>query len=299
MQTSIRQVTRSSRFPAGRIVISKPALSSIAAAAMLALAALPGCVIEAGHDYGAIASSEDELRTDNGLNVKNGLLFDNGLRLKNGMSLSQGLATGQGLSIAHGLATEQGLSSTTGFLTSEAGQELITYMVECALPLGRSITKSDPVHGGFITFDGYVGLAPQWETGACGEDCQQWVTACLLARSNALGQTRSIEMVASHPAIGSRRTQPFIYLFEEAAFHGNIFQNPPQSHACLGSGGVLSALQTRLCGLLPWLTCGFDSLLDTCFLLNECTGRDGDAYVGCRDHAGTPEHTITTYTRLL
>jgi hypothetical protein len=297
MRTSIRQVMPSSRFPVSRIVISRASL--FATAAMFGMAAMAGCVVDDGQVDGAIASSEDALRTGNGLNLKNGLVFDNGLNLKNGVSLSHGLAVGHGLSIDHGLTSEQGLSSTTGFLTSEAGQELITYLVECTLPLGRSITKSDPVHGGAITFDGYVGLAPQWETGACNQDCQQWVSACLLARSNALGRSISIEIVASHPAIGSRRTQPFIYLFEEAGFHGNLFLDPPESHACLGTGGVLSALQTRLCGLLPWVTCGFDTLVDTCFLLNECTGRDGDAYVGCKDHAGTPQHTITTYTKLL
>lgn len=297
MHTSIRQVMSSSRFPVRRIVISRATL--VAMVAMVAMTAMAGCVVENDQADGAIASSEDALRTGNGLNVKNGLVFDNGLRLKNGMTLSDGLAVGHGLSIGHGLATEQGLSSTTGFLTSEAGQELVTYLVECTLPLGRSITKNDPLHGGTIIFDGYVGLAPQWETGACNQDCQQWVSACLLARSNALGRSISIEMVASHPAIGSRRTQPFIYLFEEAGFHGNLFLDPPQSHSCLGTGGVLSLLQTRLCGVLPWVTCGFDSVLDTCFLLNECTGRDGDAYVGCKDHAGTSEHTITTYTKLL
>lgn len=294
MHTSIRQVMPFSRFPKSRIVISKAAVL-----AWFAMTAMAGCVVEDGQIEGAIASSEDALRTGNGLNVKNGLRFENGLRLANGELLSHGLGMDHGLSINHGLATEQGLSSTTGYLTSEAGQEFIQYLVECTLPLGRSITKSDPLHGGTITFDGYVGLAPQWETAACDQACQEWVSACLLARSNALGRSISIEMVASHPAIGTRRTQPFIYLFEEAAFHGNLFQNPPEAHACLGSGGVLSALQTRLCGLLPWATCGFDSLLDTCFLLNECTGREGDAYVGCRDHAGTPEHTITTYTKLL
>lgn len=296
MQTSIRQVMRSSRFPAGRIVI-RAVLS--ATAAMIAMAALPGCAVEEGQEHGAVASSQDALRTGNGLNLKNGLRFDNGLRLQNGELLSHGLAVGHGLSIDHGLATEQGLSSTTGFLTSEAGQELITYMVECTLPLGRSITKNDPVHGGTITFDGYVGLAPQWETGACNQDCQQWVSACLLARSNALGRSISIELVADHPAIGTRRTQPFIYLFEEAGFHGNLFLDPPQTHACLGSGGALAALQTRLCGLLPWVTCGFDTIVDTCFLLDECTGRINDTYTGCRNHAGTPQHTITTYTKLL
>ena len=65
-----------------------------------------------------------------------------------------------------------------------------------------------------------------------------------LARTNALSNPVSIELVASHPAIGNRRTQPLTYLIEEAGFHGNLFLDPPQAYACLGTGGILSALQT-------------------------------------------------------
>jgi hypothetical protein len=256
------------------------------------------CTLGADQDTGAIASSEHALRTENGLMLRNGLQFDNGLRLQDGELLDHGLAVGHGLSVDHGLNSEAGLSSTSGFVASEAGQELLTYLVQCALPLGRSITKSNPVHG-TLSFDGYVGLAPGWETGPCDQDCQQWVSACLLARTNALGQSRTIELVANHSAIGSRRTRPWTYILEEAGFYGNLFLDPPSSHACLGSGGVLSALQIRLCGLIPWLTCGFDDVLNTCFLPGECSGRVHDAYVGCRDDAGAAHHTITTYTKLL
>jgi hypothetical protein len=286
MQASIRQTRRQTVWLYGCIVLG-------------AVINVSGCALEDGQPLGAVASSEHALRTENGLMLRNGLRFDNGLRLQDGELLEHGLAVGHGLSLEHGLSSEQGLSSTTGFLTSEAGQELVRYLVECTLPLGHGISKSDPVHGGTITFEGFVGLAPGWETGACNQDCQQWVSACLLARTNALGQSRSIELVASHPAIGSKRTRPWTYLFEEAGFYGNLFLDPPNSHACLGSGGVLSALQTRLCGVVPWLTCGFDDLLNTCFLLNECSGRMHDTYVGCRDDAGAAQHTITTYTKLL
>jgi hypothetical protein len=280
--------------------------SSIAGIGMgigLVLAA-SACMVE-DHGAGGTSSSEHGLvasngmEADNGLYADNALRFDDGILLEDGQSLDHGLAAGHGLSVAHGLATEAGLSSTTGFLTAEAGQELVRYLVECALPLGHGITKIDPIRGGTITFDGIVGLSPAWETGACDQDCQEWVSACLLARTNALGQPVSIELVASHPAIGSRRAQPLLYLFEEAGFHGNLFLDPPQAHACLGTGVALSALQTRLCGLVPMATCGFDGLADVCFLLDECSGRDRDAYVGCRNAAGTSQRTITTYTKLL
>ncbi len=257
------------------------------------------CTVEDDQPVEAVASHEHELRTDNGLMLRNGLQFENGLRLQDNELLEHGLAVGHGLDVEHGLRSEQGLSSTTGFLTSEAGQKLVRYLVECTLPLGHAITKNDPVHGGTITFDGFVGLAPEWETGPCDQDCQQWVSACLLARTNALGYSQSIELVAAHPAIGSKRTRPWTYVFEEAGFYGNLFLDPPSTHACLGSGGALSALQTRLCGVVPWLTCGFDDVVNACFLPSECSGRVDDTYVGCRDDAGAAHHTITTYTKLL
>lgn len=245
---------------------------------------------------------EPALEAGNGIMLNNGLKFHGGPRLLNDEALDHGLAVGHGLSVDHGLATEAGLSSTTGFLTTEAGQELVRYLVECALPLGHSISKGDPVHGGTISFDGYVGLAPAWETGPCDQDCQEWVSACLLARTNALGQPVQIEMVADHPAIGSERTNPSVYTTEEAGFYGNLFLDPPEMHACVGTllDSLLSALELRVCGVVPWLTCGFDDAIGLCpgalGLLAECAGRVDDAYVDCRSDGGVPMRAITTYT---
>jgi hypothetical protein len=101
------------------------------------------CAVTDGREVGAVASSEHALRSENGLMLRNGLRFDNGLRLLDGELLEHGLAVGHGLSIEHGLSTEAGLSSTSGFLTSAAGQELIMYLVECTLPLGRAAGSTE------------------------------------------------------------------------------------------------------------------------------------------------------------
>src|SRR5688572_3926090 len=104
---------------------------------------------------------EDEAETETEFR---GLSLANGLTLGNGLSLANGLTLGNGLSLANGLSTNSGLSTTQGFMTTEAGQDLVKYLVECALPGTSSITKNDPVHGGQRTFQGLVGLAPEWRT---------------------------------------------------------------------------------------------------------------------------------------
>ena len=42
--------------------------------------------------------------------------------------------------------------------------------------------------GNSISFPGQIGMAPEWETGACSTNCQENITACLLAHVNTTGQ---------------------------------------------------------------------------------------------------------------
>jgi hypothetical protein len=247
------------------------------------------CMVADVVPEGVIASSEQALQTENGLHL------NNGLHLEDDTPLLNGLAVGFGLSTISGLSTEVGLSSVAGFVTTEAGRKLVQYLVECALPVGHSITKYVLLQGTF-TFEGRVGLAPEWETGACGPDCQQWVSACLLARTNALGETVAIEMVASHPAIGDTRTAPTTYPYEEAGFYGNLFANPPRAYTCQGRQVVEASHHGRLCGLTPWESCGFQNLVGTCYAPGSCGGMAGDSYIDCEDDAGTSYRTITTFT---
>jgi hypothetical protein len=259
-------------------------------------ASTSACMVDPHQAGGVVTSSDHALLGHNGLHLNNGLHVEPGLALEDGTSLSHGLAVGHGLNLTYGLASEAGFSSTTGFITSEAGQTLLRYMVECALPLGASITKADPVGGGTITFQGLVGLAPEWEAGACDQDCQQWVTACLLARNNALGETVSIEMVASHPAVGVARAQPGSYIYEEAGFYGNLFIDPPVMYSCQGTQVVEASHHGRVCGLDAWESCGFENVVGACSGVNSCAGKSADAYLGCRDEVGASYHTITTFT---
>ena len=101
---------------------------------------------------------------------------------------------------ANGLSSANGLSPTTGLITTADGRKTIEYLVRCALPAGHKITKT--YSGVTYTFAGGIGLAPEWETGACGTACQEWVSACMMAHVNTTGQHIGLWMVGNSPALG-------------------------------------------------------------------------------------------------
>ncbi|MCA9711678.1 MAG: hypothetical protein KDK70_37935, partial [Myxococcales bacterium] len=92
-----------------------------------------------------------------------------------------------------------GLPNDSVALTDAARRPVVQYLVECALDPTQTITKV--VDGKEQDFHGMLGLATDWENGACDEDCQEWVSACLLARTNVSGETVDIGLKAAHSAI--------------------------------------------------------------------------------------------------
>jgi hypothetical protein len=84
-------------------------------------------------------------------------------------------------------------------------------------------------------------LAPGWRDGPCDPACQERVSACVLARVNALG--RSIPVVLGPPARAA-----------EGAFFGNLFSEPPRLFSCGGDRAPPRALG-RECAL-PGNRCG-------------------------------------------
>lgn len=204
------------------------------------------------------------------------------------------------VSPAHGLDTAQGLDPAGALLSDPAGLQVAQYLVECALPEGDAITKL--VDGQLHELPGALGLAPQWRDGPCDEGCQEWVSACLLARTNASGETVGLWLAADHPAIGlGHGPDEPIY---EATFYGNLFAEPEARYVCRGpqaAGGQLGAwLQGRTCGGLPLEDCGFTDL-GGCADDDRC-GFDNGFAVECADGddptLGTPHHSISTFVSL-
>ena len=174
------------------------------------------------------------------------LATDNGLPSVNGLSSDNGLISDNGLSSDNGLMSDNGLKNGVGLMTSSEGRATLAYLVKCALPAGKQITKKDQ-NGKSYTFAGSVGVGRGWENGACDSSCQRWVSACILAHINTTGTSLSIWVVADpakQPQIGWGRSST--YPNQEGSFFGNIFVSPPKAYYCGGRNIGAAAVAGRL-----------------------------------------------------
>lgn len=115
-------------------------------------------------------------------------------------------------------------------------QQLMAYLVSCALPAGQEVTwqpaATDPPVAP-ITWQGALGLCPQWrEDGVDGDAaCQELVSACLLARNNAFGvevpiSVRGFDTHGGYFGAGTLddgRPEYEAFPWREGSFYGNMF----------------------------------------------------------------------------
>lgn len=203
-----------------------------------------------------------------------------------------------GIDPSHALSSVAGLDPAGALLADEDNHALVRYLTECALPDGASITKV--VDGEEIEFAGRLGLAPEWEDEACDQDCQEWVSACLLARTNVSGQSVELWLRADHPAIGSGKSLSFpVY---EGSFFGNLFVEDGGRNVCRGVlvGPVVAFLDGRTCSNELGGDCGFTKL-DDCQLAHRCDyqGLLFPMANDCEAPGAAAQHTITTYVHAL
>lgn len=209
-----------------------------------------------------------------------------------------------GIDPEHPLTTSAGLDGS--LLGNPERLATARYVVECALPEGVTITKN--VGGVPTDFHGALGLAPEWEDDACDEDCQEWVSACLLARTNVSGHTVELWLTGDHPALGSGLD--LAYPVYEASFFGNLFVDEDAQHMCPGLlvGPLLAQLQGRTCSATLGGYCDMTSYA-SCSLLPLLSPRCGSEGLpisptlkNCRAGAtpsGGPMRTISTYVHAL
>jgi hypothetical protein len=199
-----------------------------------------------------------------------------------------------GVDPAFPLSSPQGLSEVAGVLTDEDTHIAAQYLVECALPLDSSIVKT--VDGEALVLAGHLGLAPEWEDGACDGDCQQWVSACMLARTNVNAQSLPISMRADHPAVGFDGPSNTVY---EASYFGNLFATPAGKYMCEGSEAAanMALLVGRTCSIDPEI-CDFEGY-DDCEEEDRCDFVDEDGGVTAVDcvppGTNTEYHTISVF----
>ena len=220
--------------------------------------------------------------------------------------------------VMNGLAELQKLSmnalSTTTLMDTASYDALFAtpndrlffqYMVECALPEGAKLKYSGA--NGMLEFHGALGLAPEWAMSSCGQPCQEWVTACMFARTNYYGIPVQFSMRGANPAIMVGDDEKKFATVEEGAFFGNMFLDPQVGFACRGSGDDPITTVVRRCtfadpgmgatGAPP--NCWFFQMGTPCASI--CDGRDPNGgYLRCNtpNDAG-PQWTrpITIYLR--
>jgi hypothetical protein len=134
---------------------------------------------------------------------------------------------------------------TANALRDPLGRELLKYIVSCALDENDKV--SFKVDGVKYSFDGSLGLAPEWgeKNGSCDGSCQRWVSACVLARVDAAGVKREISIRGPNWALLPDANELRTYTVREAAYYGNLFVPGQPRFLCLARG---QQSDPRVCG---------------------------------------------------
>lgn len=148
-------------------------------------------------------------------------------------------------------------------LEDPSARTFMEYLVSCALEPGQAMKWTDR-SGQSYEWKGRIGLCPEWAYGPASEECQRWVSACVLARNNAYGYRVLFSGRGDKPSdpkpflpAPSVRTDPFIRFTElpvastqecgspEKGFHRDCGFQLEQVGRCrtgdrvhLGAGGV-------------------------------------------------------------
>jgi len=143
--------------------------------------------------------------------------------------------------------------ASSGETLGEVDRQILAYAYSCALPSSSSMTLE--IGGEPWEFTGQLGLAPEWETGACDVECQEWVSACLLARTNQFGLPVELSLRGNHPALQVPTEVAEAFTLREGSFYGNVFTEGAdvagQAYACAGgSGSAMWELTDRFCSAI-------------------------------------------------
>jgi hypothetical protein len=169
-------------------------------------------------------------------------------------------------------------------LTDPNARELFKYIVSCALPAGEHVHVD--VEGVNYTFDGALGLAPEWgeDGGSCDEECRSWVSGCVISRLDYLGQSVLISVRGKNDGLKSTPQERAEFPHIEATYYGDIFSHPQKIFACLPPG---KTSMPRVCG--PSLDDCVVEVQGNCEDL--CGDRRNDgSYPNCREASTVGHH---------
>jgi hypothetical protein len=191
------------------------------------------------------------------------------------------------------------LLESSELLATIQGRTFLDYVVKCALPAG--VTFEAQFLTTTYTFEGEIGLAPEWTQKPLSSSSRRWLTACLLAHVNATAAQVSIMLRGDHPALsGEVGTEGAAYTLREGAFYGDIFRIIPAKHACSGEGTTALRVCTNdIAGLSP---CGFTVPGDCTGYKGACEDDEDGVYETCHASLVNPANkspafaeTITVY----
>jgi hypothetical protein len=106
--------------------------------------------------------------------------------------------------------------------TPPEARTFMKYLVGCALPKGSKVQWDDVTNSVSETYDGQLGLCPDWEFARPDKECRRRVSACLLARNNGLGETVRISLRGQDHTGGALPLDPASYAFTDAPNPGEL-----------------------------------------------------------------------------
>jgi hypothetical protein len=205
-----------------------------------------------------ISSAKQNLVTDNGLLLVNGINLYNGA----GSDVGNGIVMRNGADVGNGISPQNGIDVGNGIISPPAGSDLdlwlsvdpvmraklIKYTIQCALDPSQTITFT---HGGITEFvPGIANLGAGWAWGHMSVAEQQAVTACLLARVNAAGQTVQIDMFGDYPGLDYQTdSEAATWGVNEAIFFGNLFKSPPSTYVVVEPVGGTPGYPVHVCDM--------------------------------------------------
>jgi hypothetical protein len=243
--------------------IAKPLLVAVALASL----SLPACGSTAAEDEAPIETTQQAALGGNA--GCQGALTHNALTHN---ALTHNALTHNALThnaLTHNALTHNALTHnalTHNALSDPDAREVLSFIVSCALPADETVEVT--VDGVDYSYQGQLGLAPEWgePDGSCDELCQQWVSACLFARVDFLGEERVISVRGENQGLQTCPAERAAYTEREATYYGNVFATSQRFYACLPPGQTEIP---RVCG----------PSIDECFL---------DVLGSCADLCGKP-----------
>jgi hypothetical protein len=184
-------------------------------------------------------------------------------------------------------------SLTANALRDPLSREFLKYVVSCALDDGQSLSMK--IDGVTYTFDGSLGLAPQWgkSRGSCDGSCQRWVTACVLSRVDFLGVKREISIRGDNDILKPQWQEMHEFKIREASYFGNLFIDGKPRFLCLAPG---QTGDERVCG--PSLSSCPMTVVGDCD--DACDNGPWKSFTDCSDsgrqgHGRTYAESITVF----